>query len=131
MSEHNSPPVFNFTETYVHLEPDNVAEAVRGGALFWQKIDPRFERGRIVCAFRFEKDWDVWERHPGGEEIVFLIEGSMDLVLEESGGERVVELRGRGAVIVPRGVWHTARVHAPSEVLHITPGKGTEHRPRG
>jgi hypothetical protein len=24
-------------------------------------------------------------------------------------------------------VWHTARVHEPSEALHVTRGAGTEH----
>ena len=34
-----------------------------------------------------------------------------------------------GAVVVPRGVWHTARIRAPSRMLHITLGAGTETRP--
>jgi hypothetical protein len=34
------------------------------------------------------------------------------------------------AVINPRNVWHTADVHEPSQLLFITPGRGTENRPR-
>ena len=67
--------------------------------------------------------------HPAGDELVYLLSGSMDLVLFEDGGERLVPLRGRVACVVPRGVWHTARVHEPSEVLHVTRGAGTEHEP--
>ena len=33
-------------------------------------------------------------------------------------------------LINPRGVWHTADVHEPGEGLFVTPGLGTEHRPR-
>jgi hypothetical protein len=33
-------------------------------------------------------------------------------------------------VLVPRGIWHTVRVHTPSSVLFITPGEGTQHRSR-
>lgn len=51
------------------------------------------------------------------------------LILDEPGGRRTLELRERGAVIVPRGVWHTAHVHRPSEALFITPGEGTENKP--
>lgn len=120
---------FDLTQTYLHLDPANGATAVPGGDGFWQAIDPRFEEGRLVCAFRFTENWRSWERHPDGEELVFLLEGSIDLVLDGPEGERVVPLRGRGGALVPRGVWHRALVHEPSEVLHVTPGKGTEHRP--
>jgi hypothetical protein len=30
---------------------------------------------------------------------------------------------------VPRGTWHTTKVHAPSSMLFITPGEGTQNRP--
>ena len=62
-----------------------------------------------------------------GDELVYLISGAIDRVLFEDTGERVVGLRGRGACLVPRGVWHTARVHEPSEALHITRGAGILH----
>jgi len=62
--------------------------------------------------------------HPDGDEIVVLLSGAIDLVLDEPGGERTVELRGRAAAIVPRGVWHTANVHGPARRCHITRGAG-------
>jgi hypothetical protein len=34
------------------------------------------------------------------------------------------------AMINPAGVWHTADVHEPVRFMTITPGQGTEHRPR-
>jgi hypothetical protein len=51
------------------------------------------------------------------------------MVLAEEHGERVVELRGRRACLVPRGVWHRGIVRAPSDAVFVTRGKGTEHRP--
>ena len=30
-------------------------------------------------------------------------------------------------VIIPKGVWHTARVHAPTTMLFVTPGEGTKN----
>jgi hypothetical protein len=42
----------------------------------------------------------------------------------------VVELRPGEAVVNPRNVWHTATVHEPGDALFVTPGRGTEHRPR-
>ena len=49
------------------------------------------------------------------------------------GGEQLWSLPddGRGAVVVPKGVWHTAKVLAPSRMLFVTMGAGTQHRPVG
>jgi mannose-6-phosphate isomerase-like protein (cupin superfamily) len=126
-------PVFDPTDTYVHIADGPAATLLEVGEDFWDTIASRTDLGdgRLVCAFHFSEDWTSWEVHPAGDEIVILLSGAIDLVLDEPGGERVVPLRDRGACIVPRGVWHTARVHAPSEALHITRGAGTEHRPLG
>ncbi|MGH7820433.1 MAG: hypothetical protein ACREQ9_11705, partial [Candidatus Binatia bacterium] len=125
-------PVFDLTNTYVHLTDGSAATALEVGEDFWRRIGERAElgEGRLVCAFRFDEDWTSWEMHPAGDEVVCLLSGAIDVILDEGGVEEVIELRHRGACIVPRGVWHTARAHAPSEALHITRGAGTQHRPR-
>ena len=66
--------------------------------------------------------------HPNGDEFVYLLSGSIELLLEHDDGIRALAIADRGAVVVPRGVWHTARVHAPSRMLHVTLGAGTETR---
>jgi mannose-6-phosphate isomerase-like protein (cupin superfamily) len=121
---------FDLMETYVHLTDGADARPVPVGPDFWATIDRRsdLDGGRLVLLFHAEKDWDSWEMHPAGDEIVMLLSGDADLVLDGPAGERVVPLRGRQAVIVPRGVWHRAIVHAPCDTLHITRGDGTQHR---
>ncbi|HXJ33098.1 MAG TPA: cupin domain-containing protein [Candidatus Eisenbacteria bacterium] len=123
---------FDIVDTYVHLADGPEAVPVPVGPDFWATIDRRSDlhRGRLVTAYRFEPGkWNHWEMHPAGDEIVCQFSGAMDLVLEMGRDERTVELRGRSAFIIPRGVWHSAIVHAPSEALFITRGEGTEHRP--
>jgi uncharacterized cupin superfamily protein len=117
--------------TYIHLQDGPTAVPVPVGPDFWQTIDTRrdLDGGRLVMIFHFDADWPTWERHPAGDEIVCLLSGAVDLVLAEEEGERVVELRGRSATIVPRGIWHTAKVLEPSDGLFITRGDGTENRP--
>jgi mannose-6-phosphate isomerase-like protein (cupin superfamily) len=116
--------------TYLFLDGPR-AKAVSVGLDFWQTIDQRDDlAGRMVGVFRYDASWDSWEVHPDGDEIVMLLSGAVDLVLDEPGGERIVSLRDRAAAIVPAGVWHTATVLAPAEALHITRGEGTRHRPR-
>ena len=98
---------------------------------FWAQIGERthLHEGRLVTLTHSTSDWPVWEMHPAGDEIVYLLTGAVDLVLEEDQGQRTVRLRGRACCIVPKGVWHRAIVHEPSDVLHITRGKDTQHRP--
>jgi mannose-6-phosphate isomerase-like protein (cupin superfamily) len=128
MSQQSS---FDFASTYVHIEDGPGAVRLEVGDDFWEKIATRTDLGdgRLVCLCRFDSNWPTWEMHPAGDEIVYLLSGSLDVILEEDGAERVVELRERAAAIVPRGIWHRAIVHRPSEMLHITRGAGTVHRP--
>ena len=86
--------------------------------------------GRIVVMNRQEATWDQWERHPAGEEVVVLLSGRVDLIQEIDGEQRRVALEPGYAVVNPPGVWHTADVHEPGDALFITPGRGTDHRPR-
>jgi mannose-6-phosphate isomerase-like protein (cupin superfamily) len=123
--------VFDPLKTYVHLEEGGGARLVEVAEDFWSKIGERtdLQAGRLVTAFRMTDDWSVWEMHPAGEELVVLLSGAIDLFLQTDGGEPIVEMRERAAFLIPRGTWHTAHVHAPSEMLFITHGAGTEHRP--
>ena len=69
------------------------------------------------------------EMHPDGDEVLFLLSGHVSVLLEEGGSERVLDLHPGEAVIVPRAVWHRVVLREPSQILHITPGPGGEHRP--
>ena len=64
---------------------------------------------------KMDGSWKHWEMHPAGDEVVVLLSGAMDFTLEihGTGGSssvkhHIVELRGRGTLVVPQGVWHTA-----------------------
>jgi mannose-6-phosphate isomerase-like protein (cupin superfamily) len=69
------------------------------------------------------------EMHPDGDELLFLISGHVSVLLEGPDAQRVLELRPGQAVVVPRGVWHRVLPNEPSQLLHITPGPGGQHRP--
>jgi hypothetical protein len=122
---------FDLCETYVHLADGPDARRVEVTPDFWRTLDekPELHGGRLVTASRFTADWPHWEMHPAGEELVLLVTGALDLVLEDAGGARTtLPLRGRGAVLIPRGTWHWARVREPSELWFVTYGEGTQHR---
>jgi oxalate decarboxylase/phosphoglucose isomerase-like protein (cupin superfamily) len=77
----------------------------------------------------YSERWPMSEMHPNGDEVVCLISGAVDFVLEDDAGSRTVPLRSSGQyVIVPKGKWHTASPIVESCMLFITAGEGTLHR---
>lgn len=87
--------------------------------------------GRLVTTHTFDADWDSWEMHPVGSEVVLCLVGSMTLHQETPTGERrMVTLDAGEYVINDPGVWHTADIAERASALFITAGEGTEHRPR-
>ena len=69
------------------------------------------------------------EMHPDGDELLYLISGPVSVVLELSDATKTLEVGPGQAVIVPKGVWHRVLIHEPSQLVHLTPGPGGEHRP--
>jgi mannose-6-phosphate isomerase-like protein (cupin superfamily) len=118
--------------TYVCLSPDGAASLIEVTPNFWNTIGDRDElnEGRLVAEFASSGDWQHWEKHPHGEELLVLLSGSMTMIFEVRGKEQKVELLEGRACIVPRNTWHRAVVPVPSRLLAITYGRGTEHRPR-
>jgi hypothetical protein len=86
--------------------------------------------GRMVMMFEVPGTWTTWERHPIGAEVVIACTGTHRFVQELDDGERVVEIGPGQALVNAPGVWHTADGGDGGWIVTITPGLGTEHRPR-
>ena len=100
-------------------------------AAYGERVAADGKEGRLVSAYRFTENWDMWEMHPAGHEVVTCIEGTMTLYQEAAdGSQSSITLRAGDYAINPPGVWHTADVEGSATALFITPGAGTEHRPR-
>src|SRR5690606_21649814 len=114
-------------DTYLHFRDGGRVDPVPVSDAFWVELaagrHPTLDQGRSMPAFSFSEASSMWERHPGGEGLVMLLEGAATLLLDQAGQERTVELRRRGAyVLVPPGVWYTARTSVPTTMLFLTPG---------
>jgi mannose-6-phosphate isomerase-like protein (cupin superfamily) len=87
--------------------------------------------GRLVSMYRFTENWDMWEMHPAGDEVVLCTAGTMTLHQEHADGSTAIITIGPGEYAInPPGTWHTADIDSEATALFITAGLGTEHRPR-
>jgi len=111
---------FDLFGTYVHLGATGEAPAVEGGDEFWRlpatELDRKFG-GWLVSAYHMTGDTRAWETHPSGDELLYLLSGAIDVVLEMDDGERTIELRAGSACVVPRGRWHRQIVRSPGDIL--------------
>ena len=118
--------------SFVVMSDDFDADVVTVSEKLYEELDATYGdfAGRtLISCHSFEDDWPTWEVHPKGDEFVVLLSGDVDMVLAGEDGDETLRLSEAGAfVIVPRGVWHTAKVREPATMLFVTPGEGTENR---
>ncbi len=68
------------------------------------------------------------ERHPDGDEVLYLISGKLRVVFLDSDEDDVVVNPGDG-LVVPKGMWHRVDILEPSQIVYLTPGPNNEFRP--
>ncbi len=123
----------NLLSTYLNVDEGCHGHLMTGDREFWKDLMAGTldapNGGIFVFAVDFESDSGIWERHPQGDEIVFLMEGAVDFLLDREDGVHCIELRNPGDfALIPEGIWHKLRVVSPGKTLTINSGKGAEHR---
>ncbi len=78
-----------------------------------------------ICASKFSGSGG-WERHPAGDEIVYILEGTTMLHLMTDAGREDHALRAGMMMVVPTGVWHRFESKDGVTLMAITP-QPTEH----
>ena len=56
---------------------------------------PELADGRVLSVFDYQEDWTWWERHPLGDEFVFVLTGELEVLLDDGGRQWSVELYAR------------------------------------
>lgn len=122
----------DLADTYVHLESGPGVNIVPVGPDFWSTIDDRRDLavGRLVMAGDVTVDWDAWEMHPAGDELILVTAGTVRVHTERDGRTSATTVGAPHLVVMPAGTWHTLDVIEPARVVTVTSGAGTEHRPR-
>ena len=83
-----------------------------------------YRDGNIYSA-KFSGD-AAWERHPNGDELVQIVDGSTTLDIMTDEGPQSLVLKAGMVAVVPQNTWH--RFHAPNGVSIVTATpRPTEH----
>lgn len=83
----------------------------------------------LVSVTAQTRDWPQWEMHPNGHELLVMLDGRLEITLDQDGRVSTALLEPGAAVLVPPGAWHVAKVLEPGNMLGVTYGEGTQHRP--
>ena len=66
----------------------------------------------------------AWERHPDGDEFVYIIDGAATLHVVTDTGTQSFPVDAGKLAIVPAGAWHRFDYPEGVTLLTITPGRG-------
>jgi mannose-6-phosphate isomerase-like protein (cupin superfamily) len=98
-------------------------EAERQASGAFRTLAP-YRDGNVYSA-KFSGD-AAWERHPNGDELVQIVDGSCTVHLMTDDGLESHEVGAGTVIVVPQNTWH--RFHAPNGVSIVTATpRPTEH----
>lgn len=121
----------HLSDSAVVFKPDQGCDVLPLTPDLYAVLDQQYQQFKqhvLVAMHSFSENWPSWEMHPKGDELVCLINGEIEFVLQTAMGTESITLSSPGAyVVVPRGTWHTARVKSGAQCLFFTPGEGTRH----
>lgn len=124
--------VGNIESEFIVHSPGKDAFVEKNDKTLYERIEQKYEgfAGHdLIAGYEFSSDWGIWEVHPNGDEIVLLLSGEITFVLKLPGGHESITLDTPGSyIIVPKGIWHTAKINTRSKLLFITPGEGTQNK---
>ncbi len=123
--------ISSIEKDFIVLDADKKATLEPFNSTLYERLNRHYDGFKgceLIACHNFDQDWPTWEAHPNGDEVVMLLSGKAELVLQLAEGEQSVTLEEAGAfVIVPKNVRHTARISEQAKMLFITPGEGTEN----
>jgi len=126
------PQTFEIAKTFVHLSEGGGAEPVNVTPSFWRTAQTH--DGLVFGAFDFGSSRDLHsstqEIHPEADEVLLLVSGALDVVLERGDTQHTIALKTGEAAIVPRGVWHHLEMREPGRLVFINSRAGMQSRPR-
>lgn len=65
----------------------------------------------------------VWEMHPDTDEMFYVLEGELEIVLLLESGESKVTIKSGSVFVVPQSIWHKPMAPNGVKFMFFTPGK--------
>ena len=120
---------FDLETTYLSLNGSGVVTDLPGEHFMARMAACPPDMAYLVGVYPTTVDWDHWEMHPKGHEVLVMLDGRLELTLDDNGALSTVMFGPGATLVVQPGVWHRARVLQPGRMLGLTYGEGTQHRP--
>lgn len=121
---------YDLETTYLGLDGKGRVTPLPVGPDFWRTIETNPDAGgTLVTVGGGEGDWNHWEMHPVGDEVLVLLAGSLSIVFECEGDDLMTDMQPGATLIVPAGTWHRAIDQHGVRMLFMTYGEGTQHKP--
>ena len=79
--------------------------------------------GCAIGVFRTPPDSWLWERHPDGDELLYILEGELEIMLLRDSTSEQASLQPGSLFVVPRGVWHRPYAKTDVRLLYVTPAR--------
>jgi mannose-6-phosphate isomerase-like protein (cupin superfamily) len=79
--------------------------------------------GCAVGVFRTPQDSWLWERHPDGDELLYILQGELEMTLLRESISEQASLRPGSLFVVPKGVWHRPYAKTDVRLLYVTPAR--------
>lgn len=125
----------NLQDKVLVLDKQQQAHALALDPALYASLESRFVGFHgcyLLSESTFNASWSMEEMHPAGDEVLYLLAGRCDMVLYREVLQRLAFATPGQVLVVPKGCWHRADIQ-PGEtcrILFMTPGAGTEQRPR-
>ncbi len=127
--------LFNPLATLVRLDAEaRKATPLPRSAQAWREINTSHGE-RVIGMFAPVDPKDLhpekWEMHPHGDELLYLFDGAIDIVIGDEDGQEqdLIPLRAGQSCLVPTGIWHRLLLREPSRMMFVTPAGGTRMQP--
>ena len=81
------PPVVLGPDAAIHLGAELEIASLALTPDYWAhdaSTAPELAEGRVLSVFDYTETWSYWERHPVGDELVYLLTGAVDLLLDDA-----------------------------------------------
>jgi mannose-6-phosphate isomerase-like protein (cupin superfamily) len=120
---------FDLETVYLALTGDGRASELAGASFMERLMKAPPDMAWLVGVYPLTTDWPQWEMHPKGHEVLVMLEGRVEMTIDQGGTVSTQMMETGSTLVMPPGAWHRARVLEPGRMVGITYGEGTEHRP--